>query len=162
MYRKSSTSGGGSSRSSCRGSSSSSTIIVAVVVVVVIVPVVVVVVVVIVVVAVVVVVAILVVVAVVVVAVIAEALAIAVVVAGDFILQQDGVILHTSRATQQFPIDQVVDTIAKDNWPPQFPDRLCGLAVKTLAQRSGVAGSIPGRVKPKTSKLVLVADAPGV
>ncbi|GFR82612.1 hypothetical protein ElyMa_000631100 [Elysia marginata] len=40
--------------------------------------------------------------------------------------------------------------------------RLCGLAVKTLAQRSGGTGSIPGRVKPKTLKLVLVADPPGV
>ncbi|GFS03660.1 endonuclease-reverse transcriptase [Elysia marginata] len=41
-------------------------------------------------------------------------------------------------------------------------DRLCGLAVKTLAQRSGGTGSIPGRVKPRTFKLVLVADPPGV
>ncbi|GFR98557.1 hypothetical protein ElyMa_004505000 [Elysia marginata] len=40
--------------------------------------------------------------------------------------------------------------------------RLCGLAVKTLAQRSGGTGSIPGRVKPRTLKLVLVADPPGV
>ncbi|GFS00118.1 hypothetical protein ElyMa_004546000 [Elysia marginata] len=41
-------------------------------------------------------------------------------------------------------------------------DRLCGLAVKTLAQRPGGTGSIPGRVKPRTLKLVLVADPPGV
>ncbi|GFS23145.1 hypothetical protein ElyMa_006970000 [Elysia marginata] len=41
-------------------------------------------------------------------------------------------------------------------------DWLCGLAVKTLAQRSEGTGSIPGRVKPKTLKLVLVADPPGV
>ncbi|GFS18224.1 hypothetical protein ElyMa_003258600 [Elysia marginata] len=42
-------------------------------------------------------------------------------------------------------------------------DWLCGLAVKTLAaQRSGGTGSIPGRVKPRTLKLVLVADPPGV
>ncbi|GFS04540.1 hypothetical protein ElyMa_006497300 [Elysia marginata] len=35
--------------------------------------------------------------------------------------------------------------------------------VKTLAQRSGGTGLIPGRVKPRTSKLVLVAaDPPGV
>ncbi|GFS08345.1 hypothetical protein ElyMa_004754500 [Elysia marginata] len=40
--------------------------------------------------------------------------------------------------------------------------RLCGLAIKTLAQGSGGTGSIPGRVKPKTLKLVLVADPPGV
>ncbi|GFS15344.1 multidrug resistance-associated protein 1 [Elysia marginata] len=40
--------------------------------------------------------------------------------------------------------------------------RLCGLAVKTLAQRPGGKGSIPGRFKPKTLKLVLVADPPGV
>ncbi|GFS02574.1 hypothetical protein ElyMa_006448000 [Elysia marginata] len=33
---------------------------------------------------------------------------------------------------------------------------------KTLAQRSGGVGSIPGRVKLRTSKLVLVADPPGV
>ncbi|GFS23356.1 hypothetical protein ElyMa_001637800 [Elysia marginata] len=42
------------------------------------------------------------------------------------------------------------------------PHRLCGLAVTTLAQISGGTGSFPGRVKPKTLKLVLVADAPGV
>ncbi|GFR60543.1 DPY30 domain-containing protein 1 [Elysia marginata] len=35
-------------------------------------------------------------------------------------------------------------------------------AVKTLAQRSGGTGSIPSRVKPRTLKLVLVADPPGV
>ncbi|GFS17707.1 replicase polyprotein 1a [Elysia marginata] len=35
-------------------------------------------------------------------------------------------------------------------------------AVKTVAQRSGGTGSIPGRVKPRTLKLVLVADKPGV
>ncbi|GFR62798.1 Kunitz-type serine protease inhibitor [Elysia marginata] len=40
--------------------------------------------------------------------------------------------------------------------------RLCGLAVKTLAQRSGGTGSIHGRVKPRTLKLVLVADPSGV
>ncbi|GFS25182.1 hypothetical protein ElyMa_005177200 [Elysia marginata] len=33
---------------------------------------------------------------------------------------------------------------------------------KTLAQRSGVVGSIPGRVKPRTLKLVLAADPPSV
>ncbi|GFS00001.1 hypothetical protein ElyMa_006387600 [Elysia marginata] len=41
-------------------------------------------------------------------------------------------------------------------------DRLYGLAVKTLAQRSGGTGSTPGRVTPRTLKLVLVADPPGV
>ncbi|GFR69507.1 transposase [Elysia marginata] len=41
---------------------------------------------------------------------------------GDFILQQDDATLHTSRGTQQFLIDQGVDIIAKDHWPPQFPD----------------------------------------
>ncbi|GFR67582.1 tumor necrosis factor ligand superfamily member 10 [Elysia marginata] len=41
-------------------------------------------------------------------------------------------------------------------------DRLCSLAVKTLAQRSGGTGSIPGLVKPRTLKLILVADPPGV
>ncbi|GFR57493.1 hypothetical protein ElyMa_003458300 [Elysia marginata] len=40
--------------------------------------------------------------------------------------------------------------------------RLCDLAVKTLAQRSGGTGSNPGRVKPRTLKLVLEADPPGV
>ncbi|GFR69585.1 hypothetical protein ElyMa_005635600 [Elysia marginata] len=33
---------------------------------------------------------------------------------------------------------------------------------RSSAQRSGGTGSIPGRVKPKTLKLVLVADPPGV
>ncbi|GFR96960.1 hypothetical protein ElyMa_004465300 [Elysia marginata] len=33
---------------------------------------------------------------------------------------------------------------------------------KTLAQRSGGVGSIPGRVKPRTLKLVLAADPPSV
>ncbi|GFR82222.1 hypothetical protein ElyMa_005944300 [Elysia marginata] len=41
-------------------------------------------------------------------------------------------------------------------------DRLCGLAVKTLAQRSAGTGSIPGRVNPWTLKLLLIADPPGV
>ncbi|GFS19046.1 hypothetical protein ElyMa_001536900 [Elysia marginata] len=36
------------------------------------------------------------------------------------------------------------------------------MAVKTLAQRSEDTGLIPGRVKPRTLKLVLVADPPGV
>ncbi|GFR75118.1 hypothetical protein ElyMa_005770100 [Elysia marginata] len=40
--------------------------------------------------------------------------------------------------------------------------RLCGLAVKTLAQKSGGTGLISVRVKPKTLKLVLVADPPDV
>ncbi|GFR86858.1 hypothetical protein ElyMa_002477600 [Elysia marginata] len=35
-----------------------------------------------------------------------------------------------------------------------------GLAVKTLAQRSGGTGSISGRVKTRTLKLVLAADPP--
>ncbi|GFS09185.1 hypothetical protein ElyMa_004776400 [Elysia marginata] len=39
--------------------------------------------------------------------------------------------------------------------------RLCGLAVKTLAERQGETSSIPGRVKPRTLKFVLVADPPG-
>ncbi|GFS07461.1 hypothetical protein ElyMa_006570400 [Elysia marginata] len=33
---------------------------------------------------------------------------------------------------------------------------------KTLAQRSGGVGSFPSRVKPKTLKMVLVADRPCV
>ncbi|GFS12491.1 hypothetical protein ElyMa_001371900 [Elysia marginata] len=41
-------------------------------------------------------------------------------------------------------------------------NRLCGLAVKKLAQRCGGTVSIPGQVKPKTLKLVLVVDPPGV
>ncbi|GFS21127.1 hypothetical protein ElyMa_005074400 [Elysia marginata] len=44
----------------------------------------------------------------------------------------------------------------------QSRHRLCGLAVKTLAQRSGGSGSIPGRVKPRTLKLALAADPPCV
>ncbi|GFS08610.1 hypothetical protein ElyMa_003018000 [Elysia marginata] len=53
-------------------------------------------------------------------------------------------------------------TICHQSISQQVRDRLCCLAVKTLAQRSGGTGSIPGRVKPKTLKLVLVADPPGV
>ncbi|GFS01184.1 transposable element Tc3 transposase [Elysia marginata] len=41
---------------------------------------------------------------------------------GDFILQQGGATSLTSRATRKFLIDQGVDFIAKDEWPPQSPD----------------------------------------
>ncbi|GFS19410.1 transposase [Elysia marginata] len=41
---------------------------------------------------------------------------------GEFILQQDGATSHTSRATRKFLIDQGVDLIAKDDWPPESPD----------------------------------------
>ncbi|GFR88244.1 4,5-dihydroxyphthalate dehydrogenase [Elysia marginata] len=41
---------------------------------------------------------------------------------GDFVVQQDEATAHTSRATQQFLIDQGVDFVAKDGWPPQSPD----------------------------------------
>ncbi|GFR78730.1 F-box-like/WD repeat-containing protein TBL1XR1 [Elysia marginata] len=40
-------------------------------------------------------------------------------------------------------------SIGEHNLDLHVLDRLCGLAVKTFAQRSGGTGSIPGRVKPK-------------
>ncbi|GFS21622.1 hypothetical protein ElyMa_006929200 [Elysia marginata] len=48
-----------------------------------------------------------------------------------------------------------------ENDSHEMSHRHCGLAVKTLAQRSGGTGSFPGRVKTRTLKLVLVADPPG-
>ncbi|GFR61546.1 hypothetical protein ElyMa_000106400 [Elysia marginata] len=45
---------------------------------------------------------------------------------------------------------------ANDGKPALWPSG------KTTAQRSGSAGSIPGRVKPRTLKLVLAADPPSV
>ncbi|GFR91108.1 hypothetical protein ElyMa_002584900 [Elysia marginata] len=41
-------------------------------------------------------------------------------------------------------------------------DRLCGLAVRHSLRDREVRGSIPGRVKQKTLKLVLADDPPGV
>ncbi|GFS20179.1 hypothetical protein ElyMa_003306800 [Elysia marginata] len=41
-------------------------------------------------------------------------------------------------------------------------DRLCDLAVRHSFRDQEVRGSIPGRVKPRTLKLVLAADPPGV
>ncbi|GFS25414.1 hypothetical protein ElyMa_005182700 [Elysia marginata] len=41
-------------------------------------------------------------------------------------------------------------------------DRLCGLAVRHSLRGREVRGSIPGRVKPRTLKLVLAADPPSV
>ncbi|GFS08068.1 hypothetical protein ElyMa_006584400 [Elysia marginata] len=38
--------------------------------------------------------------------------------------------------------------------------RLCGLAVRNSLRDREVRGSIPGRVKPRTLKLVLAADPP--
>ncbi|GFR79331.1 hypothetical protein ElyMa_004017500 [Elysia marginata] len=40
--------------------------------------------------------------------------------------------------------------------------RLCGLAVRHSLRDLKVSGSIPGRVKPRTLKLVLAADPPSV
>ncbi|GFS21594.1 hypothetical protein ElyMa_005087200 [Elysia marginata] len=45
---------------------------------------------------------------------------------------------------------------------PQKRDRLCGLAVRHSLRDREVRSSIPGRVKPRCSKLVLAADSPGV
>ncbi|GFS06825.1 hypothetical protein ElyMa_004714600 [Elysia marginata] len=39
-------------------------------------------------------------------------------------------------------------------------DRLCGLAVRHSLRDQEVRGSIPGRVKPRTLKLVQAADPP--
>ncbi|GFR73658.1 hypothetical protein ElyMa_002142800 [Elysia marginata] len=41
-------------------------------------------------------------------------------------------------------------------------NRLCGLAVRLSLRDREVRGSIPGRVKPRTLKLVLAADPPSV
>ncbi|GFR65361.1 hypothetical protein ElyMa_003655800 [Elysia marginata] len=41
-------------------------------------------------------------------------------------------------------------------------DRLCGLAVRYSLGDREVRGSIPGRVKPRTLKLVLAVDLPSV
>ncbi|GFR92470.1 hypothetical protein ElyMa_002619100 [Elysia marginata] len=41
-------------------------------------------------------------------------------------------------------------------------DRLCGPAVRLSLRDREVRGSIPGRVKPRTLKLVLAADMPSV
>ncbi|GFR84597.1 hypothetical protein ElyMa_006004700 [Elysia marginata] len=46
--------------------------------------------------------------------------------------------------------------------PSEFADRLCGLAVRHSLRDREARGSIPGRVKPRTSKLVLAADPPSV
>ncbi|GFS06823.1 hypothetical protein ElyMa_006554700 [Elysia marginata] len=45
---------------------------------------------------------------------------------------------------------------------PAKPYQLCGLTVILLLRDREVRGSIPGRVKPRTLSLVLVADPPGV
>ncbi|GFR95673.1 von Willebrand factor D and EGF domain-containing protein-like [Elysia marginata] len=45
---------------------------------------------------------------------------------------------------------------------PPANARLCGLAVRHSIRDREVSGSIPGRVKPRTLKLVLAADPPSV
>ncbi|GFS24004.1 hypothetical protein ElyMa_005147000 [Elysia marginata] len=54
------------------------------------------------------------------------------------------------------------DTSLLSLYVSQVMDRLCGLAIKTLTQRSGGTSSIPVRVKPRSLKFGLAADPPSV
>ncbi|GFR79756.1 transposase [Elysia marginata] len=72
---------------------------------------------------------------------------------GEFILQQGGATSHSSRATQIFLIDQGVNFIAKDDWPPQSPDlNPMGYAIGDWLAEVYMGLSIPFTVNEEKAK----------